>query len=82
MRSRLVAQGFATDVRCDTFAANPPMKAVKLGLILPSTDLLGIAFEYELLSLHDVHVTLFHARINSEEPIHVVARRSTGGTGI
>ena len=68
MGSRLMAQQFATDVRYDTFAADPPLNAVKLGLTLASTDLFGIEAEQELVSLHGVHVALFHARTDIEVP--------------
>ena len=52
MRSRLVGQEFATDVRYDTFASTPPLKAVKLVLILASTDLSGNKAEQKLHERH------------------------------
>ena len=69
-----MAQQFATDVRYDTFAGNPPLKAVKLGLIFADTDLFGVKAKQELLGLHDVHLTFFHARTDSDVPIHVFPR--------
>ena len=79
----LVAQEFATDVMYGTYASAPSLKVVKLGLILASADLVGIKAEQKLLSLHDVHVALCHARIDSDEPIPVVPppKRGTGITG-
>ena len=52
VRSCLVVEEFATGVRYDTFAGSPTVKAVKLGLILATTDLYGT----KLLSLFAVLV--------------------------
>ena len=56
VRSCLVAEEFATGVRYDTFAGSPTVKAVKLGLILATTDLCGTKAEQKLLGLFTVHV--------------------------
>ena len=67
-RSRLLTRKFASE-----FIDVPPLKTVKLRLILASTGPDIITAEQKLFSLHNVHVTLFHSRIDDEESIHVVA---------
>ena len=83
VRSRLVGEyklqsscGTGVRFRRTTLSpVSPSLKAVKLGLILASTDLFGTKAEQNLISLHGLHVAFFHARIDSAEPIPVRRRR-------
>jgi hypothetical protein len=65
VRSRLVAMEIAWDVRHDTFAGTPPLKAVRLALALAAS--MGTDF---LLCSYDVSVAFYHATLDEE--IHVV----------
>ena len=52
---------------------------MRLGIVLAGIGLHVFKAEDALLGLHDVHVGVFHARIDDGTPIHVVHPRARRG---